>query len=117
MTNDTFIKFDHEKPRPELIPPKAMLEIVKVLTYGAKKYSAGNYIKDGATFNRYYAAALRHMLQWQALEDTDGETGLSHIAHAATNLIFLLSMIENGVAEDDRLMHRIQERVKQFKSH
>lgn len=115
MTTETFVKYDSEKPRAELIPPKALMEIIKVLTYGAQKYSAGNYIKDGATYSRYYAAALRHMLQWQTLEDTDPETGLSHIAHAATNLIFLLSMIENGVSVDDRLMHEVQRRAEQLK--
>ncbi len=102
---NNFIKHDSEKPRTDLLPPMALLEVAKVMTYGARKYEIGNWFKKGATYNRYYAACLRHMLQWQAGEDLDPETGISHIAHAASNLLFLTALILVGNPEtDDRLL-------------
>lgn len=71
----------------------ALLEVAKVMAYGASKYGVGNWTKDGVTYNRYYAACMRHMLQWQSGEDLDSETSINHIAHAASNLLFLLALI------------------------
>jgi hypothetical protein len=39
---------------------------------------------------RYFAAAIRHMVAWKSGELNDSETGVSHLAHAATNLLFML---------------------------
>ena len=89
----SFVKNDHHKPRTDLLPPMALLEVAKVMTYGAHKYEPGNWAKEGVTYNRYYAACMRHMLHWQAGEDFDPETGLNHIAHAASNLLFLMALI------------------------
>jgi hypothetical protein len=60
-----------------------------VLTYGAAKYGAENWRKVQDGRNRYYAAALRHLLAWREGELTDQESGLDHISHAMTNLVFL----------------------------
>ena len=37
------IKYDSVKPRMNLLPPKAIVEVSKVLTFGAEKYDAENY--------------------------------------------------------------------------
>ena len=37
-----FTKHDTGKPRFDLVPPIAQLEFVKVLTFGAQKYSPDN---------------------------------------------------------------------------
>ena len=39
------IKYDGEKPKMNLLPPKAIVEISKVLTFGAEKYDAENWRK------------------------------------------------------------------------
>ena len=39
------IKYDGEKPKMHLLPPKAIVEISKVLTFGAAKYDAENWRK------------------------------------------------------------------------
>jgi hypothetical protein len=82
-------KFDHGKPQVNLIPSVALIEMGKVLAFGAQKYDRGNWAKGLAT-SRYYDAATRHLLAWNAGEDTDPESGLSHLAHAAVNLCFML---------------------------
>lgn len=96
-------KHDAGKPRVDLFPPQAILAISEVLGYGAKKYSDHNWQNNGGMeYSRLYAAAQRHMLAFWDGEQSDGETGMSHLAHAACCIVFLLSyeIEENGI--DDR---------------
>ena len=62
----------------------------KVLTFGASKYEPNNWqnVEDGE--DRYYAAALRHLVAYRKGEEKDPESGLSHLEHAACNIMFLL---------------------------
>ena len=83
------IKYDKGKPRPSLLPVDSLMEVVKVLEFGANKYGKDNW-QDVAPPSRYYDAALRHLFAWASGEAKDSETGLSHFAHAATCLLFLL---------------------------
>ena len=38
-------KYDGEKPQMYLLPPKAITEVAKVLTFGASKYGPDNWRK------------------------------------------------------------------------
>lgn len=82
------IKHDQEKPRLDLIPSEALIELGKVLEYGARKYSPGNWSK-GIEHSRLIAATYRHLAAYNSGEDTDSESGLSHVSHALCNLSFL----------------------------
>jgi hypothetical protein len=84
------MKFDDDKLKLDLIPPNVILELGKVLTYGSKKYELDSWKALDDFNNRYYAAALRHLLAWRKGEDTDVESGLLHLSHALTNISFLL---------------------------
>lgn len=92
---DESFKFDGEKPRVDLIPSLGLLEIGKVLAFGAKKYSAWSWTKVESF--RYVGAALRHIYAATAGEKIDPESGLPHLAQAATNILFLL---ERELSED-----------------
>ena len=82
-------KHDTGKLRYDLLPPKTVEDVVKVLTLGAEKYAPDNW-KYVRPFNdRYYAAAMRHIQAWRQGEDHDPETGLPHLAHALCCLVFL----------------------------
>lgn len=105
-TDHGFVKHDDDKPRVELLPPDALVEISKVLTHGAKKYSANNWCQ-GADWSRYIGATMRHMLAWAMGEDLDPESGISHLAHAGCCVLFLLSYQLNGLGTDDRIGHDI----------
>ena len=97
------IKYDSEKPRMNLLPPKAIVEISKVLTFGAAKYDAENWRKLDDLQNRYTAGALRHIFAHMDGEELDPETNLSHLAHAMCCLLFKLEIeLENAKSEEER---------------
>lgn len=83
-------KDDAAKPRVDLLPPEALLEVARVLGFGADKYGAENW--RGVEAQRYYAAALRHLFAWKLGAPTDTESGLPHLAHAACSVLFMLAI-------------------------
>ncbi len=72
----------------ELIPFKALHEVVKVLGFGKNKHGVDNWkgVKDT---NQFIGAALRHICAWKRGEKVDSETGIDHLAHAVCDLLFL----------------------------
>ena len=85
-------KDDSGKLRYDLLPPLALREVVKVLTFGARKYAPENWRKVDGWRWRYFAAAMRHLWAYYTGERDDGESGLPHLAHAACCVLFLLGM-------------------------
>ena len=71
-------KFDGEKPRMYLLPPKAIQEVAKVLTFGAQKYDEDNWKKLDNLQNRYTGASIRHIFAIMEGEELDEETGCYH---------------------------------------
>ena len=94
-------KFDEGKLRVDLLPTEALFEVAKVLTFGVGKYGAHNW-RQGIEWSRVYAAAQRHMMKWNSGETYDEETGINHLAHACTNLLFLLTYAKTNEDLDDR---------------
>lgn len=74
-----------------MIPTKAILGIAEVLTFGARKYKPNNWRKC-EDCSRYLAAMWRHIFAFVNGEDTDPETGLHHMYHAMTNMVFMYSL-------------------------
>lgn len=111
MEKEQAIKADSEKVRLELLPVRPLLDVGKVLTFGAKKYEARNWEK-GFSWSRPYAAALRHLFAWWAGETYDKETGLNHLAHALCEIMFLLEFSYTHVEMDDRVHHWSDEEME-----
>ena len=82
-------KFDGGKSEYGLLPPFALEETVKALTFGAQKYERGNWIKVPDSKRRYFDAMERHIWAWKRGEQMDPESGLHHLAHAMCCLMFL----------------------------
>ena len=101
-TAPTALKHDYNKTRWDLLPFEALEEVAAVLTYGAGKYSEQNW-RWGFKFHRPLAAALRHITAWARGEDTDEESGYSHLSHAVCCLLFLISFQKTGSGVDDRV--------------
>ena len=82
-------KFDGGKLEYGLLPPKALEETVKVLTFGAQKYERDNWQKVPDAKRRYFDALQRHVWSWKQGEQIDTESGIHHLAHAMCCLMFL----------------------------
>jgi Domain of unknown function (DUF5664) len=96
-------KDDQDKIRMELIQPVLFEEVGKVLTFGAKKYEAFNWMKgNGLDSMRIYGSIQRHLNSWRDGEDNDKESGLLHLSHAACELMFLLQFQVKGGSTDTR---------------
>ena len=77
-------KFDEGKLRYDLIPPEALAEWVRVLTYGAEKYSDRNW-ENGIDTGRLFAAMQRHAWAWHGGEELDPEMQIHHMAAVMFN--------------------------------
>lgn len=58
--------------------------------------------EHGMDWSRVYGAMLRHQNAWWSGEDTDPESGRSHLWHVACCAAFLLTYEMRGVGRDDR---------------
>ena len=94
------VKFDAGKPDAALLPPLALVEVSKVLSFGRGKYGAFNWTK-GIAYTRLVSATMRHLLAWMSGERRDPESGLSHLSHAACNILMLLEFEQTGRADLD----------------
>lgn len=94
-------KYDQDKIKYELMPMSVLRQIAMVFTYGARKYEPNLY-KKGLDYSRYVGAALRHIYAWWGGELRDPESGIHHLAHAITCLMFLMHYDEIHPECDDR---------------
>lgn len=103
---DTFMKFDADKLRYDLIPVDWQEGDAEILTFGAKKYKPNNW-KENDDLGRYFSALERHLIackkaweQKDAFLLFDEETKLHHMKHLRTNAGFLLTLLEDKINED-----------------
>lgn len=97
----TALKFDQDKLPLHLLSTEALNQTAAVLKFGAQKYAEHNWRK-GFAWSRPLAAAMRHIMAFNDGEDKDPESGLSHLAHAACCIMFLLEFEKTHQHLDDR---------------
>jgi hypothetical protein len=83
------LKYDSGKLNWSLMPFGALQEVVKVLEFGSKKYAPNNWQYVDNADERYWNAAMRHLIAYKTASTNDSETGLSHLAHAICCMLFL----------------------------
>lgn len=96
----TGLKYDGGKIRYGLLPPIALAETAKVLTFGAQKYAPDNWRYVENWRERYFDAAMRHMWAYKQGEALDPETSLPHLAHAICCLMFLCDLETTETEKD-----------------
>jgi hypothetical protein len=89
MSTKKGVKLDNGKLRWDLLPLDLVEGIVKVLTFGANKYTDNGWRCVPNAKERYRAALLRHLVAYSKGEKIDTESGLPHIDHLQTNAMFL----------------------------
>lgn len=106
LGKETAARFDSGKLRYDLIPPKALNELVLVYTYGCFKYDPDNWWK-GMSWRKVIGPMLRHIFKWIRGEKYDSESGLHHLAHAAWNAIALFEYERCNLGTDDRQQYTL----------
>jgi len=77
-------------------------EIGLAMLEGSRKYGRHNYRAIGVRASVYYDACLRHICSWWEGEDTDPDSGLSHITKALACLAVLRDAMILDKCVDDR---------------
>lgn len=85
-----------------VIPGPVMQELGLALMEGARKYGRHNYRVAGVRGSVYYDATMRHLIAWWEGQDTDPDSGLSHITKAIASLVVLRDAMINDMVTDDR---------------
>ena len=87
---ETGMKFSKGKPKWQLMGPlwPAMEEVVKVLTRGAEKYHADNWMDVDR--DEYIRAIMSHYSAYASGEQIDSDMGFNHMANLVCSGLFLL---------------------------
>jgi len=94
-------RFNQGKLQWSLLPFEALVGVVKVMMAGAKKYGVANWSR-GMSWTICYDCAMRHLYAWRTGEDSDSESGESHLSHVICNMLFLIYYSLKGKGKDDR---------------
>ena len=94
--------FGEKKPKMSDTPTVGLVEMGKVFTMGAGKYGRFNWRQHAVSSTVYYDAAQRHLFAWFNGEDTDPESGLSHLAHVMACCNIILDAGEKNKLNDNR---------------
>ena len=109
--------FLDKKLRWDLLPLEEIEDIVKVYTAGSIKYGDNNWQNLENGYQRYKAAMLRHLLEYEKGNTIDKDTGCHHLAQVAWNAIAMLWISKHtfrkATVEDlsKALDERIEEKI------
>lgn len=87
------LRYNSWKLRWSLVDWKSMEPMIKVLEYGAKKYTVGDVSgeenwKKPMDKKQILNSAMRHLIAMMNGEDNDPESGLPHVGHLMCNAMF-----------------------------
>jgi len=85
-----------------VFPRWVSLLVGRVMETGASKYGKFNYRDSAIAASTYEDAMERHAQLWFDGEDTDSESGVSHLAHVIACATLLLDAQATGKLTDDR---------------
>jgi hypothetical protein len=92
LENDSSgVRYNADKMRWALVDFDALEDMVRVLEFGAKKYSDNNW-KNGLKTTEIFESMMRHLTAYLRGEDNDPESGLPHTGHLLCNAMFLSYM-------------------------
>lgn len=88
--------FKDGKLRWDLLPLEEIEDIVKVYTAGSHKYGDNQWQQLDNGYQRYKAALLRHLLEYEKGNQIDTDTGCKHLSQVAWNAIAMLYLDNHG---------------------
>lgn len=87
------MKFGAEKLRWDLLPWEELRDVVEILTVGAEKYEPNNWQQVEDPEKAFFRPLQGHIMDWHhksKIDDEEGGSGKSHLAHAVCNALFLM---------------------------
>ena len=105
MNENQEAKHDEGKYKPSLVSKDIIKGVAEVRQYGIDKYGDRDNWKTVGK-QRYTDALLRHVIEYASGQENDEESGLSHLAHAACNIMFLMYF--------DSLDHELKKKEDEF---
>lgn len=84
------------------VPAAVLAEVGVAMLEGACKYGRSNFRIAGVRASVYYDATMRHLMAWWEGEDTDPDSGMSHVTKAITSLVVLRDAMIQDMCTDDR---------------
>lgn len=81
------LRFNQGKPKWSLVDFKSMEPMIRVLEFGAQKYAPENW-KKGLDTTEILESMMRHLAALMDGEETDPESGVSHMGHIQCNAMF-----------------------------
>ena len=94
-------KYDSGKPRTDLVPSYSLLRVAEVFGFGSTKYAPHNW-RFGIKHMKLIGGVLRHIYDYLDGVNTDKESGLHPLAHAAAGILMLIDLIKTHPELDDR---------------
>jgi len=109
------LRYNETKPEWGLVDFDSLINMVRVLEYGAKKYDKYNW-KKGLPYVSVIESMLRHIFAFLNGEDLDPESGLPHTGHIMCNALFLDYYWQYCKDMDDRFIDKRKEDGKEKSS-
>lgn len=94
-------RYNAGKLKWSLVPFSALIPMVEVLMFGAKKYAPNNW-KKGLPYTEICESLLRHTYSFLAGQNRDKESKLLEVGHILCNAVFLSWMVLFRPDLDDR---------------
>jgi hypothetical protein len=95
------LRYNEGKLQWSMIDFKSLEGMVRVLEMGARKYSKDNW-KLGMPVTQVCESLMRHLFAYMSGEDTDPESGESHMSHVLVNAMFVEYIMKERSEFDDR---------------
>ena len=94
------VKHDQGKIMGQLLGDfsRALMGVANVGTFGAHKYTRGGWQTVVDAEQRYHDALWRHLLQANQ-EELDSESGISHLEHAAWNILAVIELRKRNIVD------------------
>ena len=96
------VKHDAFKPQLWLIPKSALDEEAAVFEFGIAKHGLHNWRTNPQSWSKMISAAMRHLVDFNACQDFDKESGLHALAHVRARCAMLIEYMTTHPELDDR---------------
>lgn len=120
MTGDQTQKLDVGKPMMGLIPPEACVELARLYTAGAIKYTPRGW-EEGIEYSRIDHAMMRHREKYRLGEVDDPETNCHHMIALAFGAFAIATYDARGMLQFDDMPYcdirdrmAFQQRIERF---